>query len=439
MISVVNKTNKKASFACTQKIDLKRKLELSIVSKEHIELNKSQKVTGISKGLLSPRCEDSIRELIDPLPSELSSQAYLLPESPKDICSRLLIIGEEIGRGTYAVVKSAYHKQLERTVALKIYNKSEIKTIQRKANIQHEVEVLKLLHNPFTIKLYEVLEDKNQVILIMEHIRGQNLYDYVKKGIEENEVKRIFKQIVTGIDYCHKKSIAHRDIKLENILLDKNNNVKIIDFGFSTFIPNLEKIHCGTLSYMAPEIISHLEHASLSADIWSLGVLLYAMLTKKFPFKAKTERELLQQIHHFNIPNTLPARSLITRMLQIDPNKRPDTNELLQDSWLNGNNLSSSGRVAEIKKQAQIDCAKKIRPRVKYSPPKKTIINKNSYLIQDLNKKRILKYSIDYKKSSAVLNVTIQPKMKGSLLYKSIKDYRRNNRINNPTINEKKY
>lgn len=152
------------------------------------------------------------------------------------------------------------------------------------------------------VKIFEAFETENHVYLVMEYVAGGSLHSYLKdqpnRRLDEEEAKRIFKQIMTALQYCHRKSIAHRDIKLENILLDENKNVKLIDFGFSTCIPNDKKIKmfCGTPSYMAPEIVMKEEYAGPPADIWASAVLLYALMNGCFPFRGATDKELYRRI-----------------------------------------------------------------------------------------------------------------------------------------------
>ena len=128
--------------------------------------------------------------------------------------------------------------------------------------------------------------------MIMEYVNGGSLHGYLKmkpnRQMPELEAKFLWRQVVAAIYYCHQRNVTHRDIKLENILLDETKTiVKMIDFGFSTCIPHERKvkIFCGTPSYMAPEIVSKIEYSGPPADIWALGVLLYALLCGKFPFR----------------------------------------------------------------------------------------------------------------------------------------------------------
>lgn len=138
----------------------------------------------------------------------------------------------------------------------------------------------------------------------------------------------------------HSNNIAHRDLKLENIIIDKDKRIKIIDFGFATDWTKEDKsyLFCGTPSYMSPEIINNQKHSYFKADIWALGVILYALLSGKFPFKAQNDKDLYNKIRKgvFVLPDgiTLEAKSVLLNMLQIDPSFRRWTQNLLKDVWL---------------------------------------------------------------------------------------------------------
>jgi serine/threonine protein kinase len=256
------------------------------------------------------------------------------------------VVGKQIGHGAYATVRLAYHKDLAKNVALKVYEKKKLVEPQRQKSVYREIRLLEKMSHPNVVKLYEAFDTRRHVILVMEYVRGKSLHSYLKaqpnRQFEEWEAKTLFRQVVGGIEYCHSKSIAHRDIKLENLLLDEHNNVKIIDFGFSTCIPNTKKIKifCGTPSYMSPEIVLRQEYAGPPADVWALGVLLYAMLCGTFPFKGRNDKELYKRISRGQAP--LPehlspgAKLLLQRMLQVDPDRRPTSHELLSDKWFSG-------------------------------------------------------------------------------------------------------
>lgn len=144
--------------------------------------------------------------------------------------------------------------------------------------------------------------------------------------MEENEAKFLIKQVISAISYCHHRNVTHRDIKLENILLnDSHTEVKLIDFGFSTCIPNDKKLKlfCGTPSYMAPEIVSKIEYCGPPADIWALGVLYYALLCGKFPFKGANDKELYNKILNSELefpPHvSSQARTFLNKILHKNP------------------------------------------------------------------------------------------------------------------------
>lgn len=153
--------------------------------------------------------------------------------------------------------------------------------------------------------------------------------------------RRFFKQISEAFDYLHHRGIAHRDVKLDNILIeDKTNMIKVIDFGFAAFCSNTQKlkIFCGTPSYMAPELVRKHEYDGRHVDMWALGVLLYALLAGAFPFRGQNEHELYGKIQRgqLKFPETMTreARQVITRLIEIDPRKRYRASELMREPWI---------------------------------------------------------------------------------------------------------
>ena len=172
----------------------------------------------------------------------------------------------------------------------------------------------------------------------MELVEGVSLLTYLKSKInrrlEENECRQIFSKIVSAVSHCHLQNICHRDIKLENIIVDEWHNVKLIDFGFSTVIvrDKLQNFFCGTPSYMPPEIVQKKDYDGLQADIWSLGILLYTLLCGMFPFRATNEKELYSKIikgvYIFPEHMSAGACDLVRRLLNLNPKERPVAEEV---------------------------------------------------------------------------------------------------------------
>ena len=254
------------------------------------------------------------------------------------------ILGVQIGQGAYAIVRTGVKKANNMKFAVKTYEKTKLLDPHRKRSVQREIEILGTLRHQNIVKLFETIDTSKQLHLVLEHIGGSSLHSYLKRRpnrrLEEPEARRIFKQVLLGIEYCHHKLVTHRDIKLENILLDDSNNIKIIDFGFSTCFSHDKKVKmfCGTPSYMAPEIVARVEYSGPPADVWALGVLLYVLLCGCYPFKAQVDKELYKKIQYgqFTIPSHVSqgARGLINRIMRVDPKKRPSVHDILKDNWI---------------------------------------------------------------------------------------------------------
>jgi MAP/microtubule affinity-regulating kinase len=251
------------------------------------------------------------------------------------------LITKELGKGSYATVKLAIHKINKNKYAIKIYSKETLLDPQKRSTVHNEINILKQLDNVNVMKLYEVIDTHKYLYLVMEYINGISLLETIKQDkkhyFEESRAIKIFIQIVKGIIYCQSKNICHRDIKLENILLIKDDNVKIIDFGFAvkTTKETYQKLFCGTPSYMAPEIVNKEKYIAQYSDIWSLGVLFFAMLYGRFPFRAKQQEELFAKINEANVifPEDIEINDVIKNIIRqifvVIPTQRLSLNELL--------------------------------------------------------------------------------------------------------------
>lgn len=247
-----------------------------------------------------------------------------------------------IGRGSYSKVILCEHRLTGKKVAIKAISKDQITNRYSEEKVLREIYILKTVDSEFVVKVLEVFESEKNVLIVLEYAGGGDLLNYVRnKGkLHEKEAKLIFRQIVKGALDLHKAGILHRDFKLENILIDSRySTVKICDFGVSKIINPGEVIYekCGTPAYLAPEIIKNEGYKDFSADIWSLGVVLYAMICGKIPFLSDSIPEIHQLIlsGKFDIPTFLSpqASSLIVQMLQLSPICRISLKRVLKHPW----------------------------------------------------------------------------------------------------------
>ena len=258
--------------------------------------------------------------------------------------------GRIIGRGAFGKVNIGLNVLTGRIVAIKSFNKNNILSENAKKKILYETNLMRSLFHPSVTKILETFESEKYMLIIMEYISGGNLQNFVKKRRKlcEKTSKILFRQIIQGIKYIHSKGIVHRDIKLENILLDLNNIIKICDFGVGKLIkPNtILKDQCGTPVYMAPEILKGEGYHGFPVDIWSAGVALYIMLSGALPFNKSKDHDLEYAILNTN-PKEIPdisqeAKNLLKNILEKDPKKRYTEDQILEHPWLNDNNDEDS-------------------------------------------------------------------------------------------------
>ncbi|KAL1872967.1 hypothetical protein Daus18300_004108 [Diaporthe australafricana] len=294
------------------------------------------------------------------------------------------ILGNTIGEGEFGKVKLGWKQEGGIQVAIKLIKKDQLgSNPSRMAKIMREVAILKQLTHPNIVRLHKMEESERHFGIILEYASGGELFDYIlnHRYLKDNAARRLFAQLVSGVGYLHKKGIVHRDLKLENLLLDRNRNIIITDFGFAnTFDPieelseeeennlsdrefvkrmglnqlkpsgmrkgDLMQTSCGSPCYAAPElVVSDSLYTGRKVDVWSCGVILYAMLAGYLPFDddpANPEGDNINLLYKYivNTPLTFPeyvtphARDLLRRILVPNPRKRADLFEVARHSWL---------------------------------------------------------------------------------------------------------
>ncbi|XP_060174639.1 serine/threonine protein kinase OSK1-like isoform X3 [Lycium barbarum] len=219
-------------------------------------------------------------------------------------------LGKTLGHGSFGKVKIAEHLLTGHKVAIKILNRRKMKTLDMEEKLRREIKIGSLFVHPHVIRLYEVIETPSDIYVVMEYVKSGELFDYiVQKGrLQEDEARHLFQQIIAGVEYCHRNRVVHRDLKPENLLLDARGNVKIADFGLSNIMRDghFLKTGCGSPNYAAPEVVSQKFYAGPEVDVWSCGVILYALLCGRLPFddenipnlfkKIMLDEEILQQV-----------------------------------------------------------------------------------------------------------------------------------------------
>uniref|UniRef100_A0A4W5MFG8 BR serine/threonine kinase 2 n=1 Tax=Hucho hucho TaxID=62062 RepID=A0A4W5MFG8_9TELE len=204
-----------------------------------------------------------------------------------------------------------------------------------------KIAILKLIEHPHVLKLHDVYENKKYLYLVLEHVSGGELFDYlVKKGrLTPKEARKFFRQIISALDFCHSHSICHRDLKPENLLLDEKNNIRIADFGMASLQvgDSLLETSCGSPHYACPEVIRGEKYDGRKADVWSCGVILFALLVGALPFDDDNLRNLLEKVKLgvFHMPHFIPpdCQNLLRGMIEVDATKRLTLEQIQKHNW----------------------------------------------------------------------------------------------------------
>ncbi|KAL1139614.1 hypothetical protein AAG570_006596, partial [Ranatra chinensis] len=239
------------------------------------------------------------------------------------------------------LVKLGVHCVTSKKVAIKIINREKLsESVLMK--VEREIAIMKLIDHPHVLGLSDVYENKKYLYLVLEHVSGGELFDYlVKKGrLTPKEARRFFRQIISALDFCHSHSICHRDLKPENLLLDEKNNIKIADFGMASLQPggSMLETSCGSPHYACPEVIRGEKYDGRRADVWSCGVILYALLVGALPFDDDNLRQLLEKVKRgiFHIPHFVPpdCQNLLRGMIEVNPEKRLTLADINRHPWV---------------------------------------------------------------------------------------------------------
>jgi len=250
-------------------------------------------------------------------------------------------LDQPIGEGTFGKVRLATHVLTGEKVAVKVLEKDRISDVSDVERVAREIHILKIIRHPNLIQLYEIVETNRQLYIFTEYATGGELYEYIvsNKKIKEPEACRLFQQVISGVEYIHKLKVVHRDLKPENLLLDYAKDIKIVDFGLSNMYKQDEKLKtaCGSPCYAAPEMIAGKNYDGLKVDIWSSGVVLFALLCGYLPFEDPNTNHLYKKIlnGNYTLPKFLSedAKSMIKGILTVDPEKRFTIEDIRKHPW----------------------------------------------------------------------------------------------------------
>lgn len=252
-------------------------------------------------------------------------------------------IGRLLGCGAFAKVYHARNLRTGLSVAVKVINKKKLPNPTMMSNVKREISIMSRLNHPYIVKLYEVLATKTKIYVVMEFVKGGELFAKVAKGrFTEDLSRKYFQQLISAVGYCHSRGIFHRDLKPENLLLDENGNLKVSDFGLSAVTDQIRAdgmLHtlCGTPAYVAPEILTKKGYDGAKVDVWSCGVILFVMNAGYLPFNDPNLMAMYRKIYNgeFRCPKwmSIDMKRFISRLLYTNTDTRITLDEILKDPW----------------------------------------------------------------------------------------------------------
>ncbi|KAI4490689.1 hypothetical protein M0804_003633 [Polistes exclamans] len=334
-------------------------------------------------------------------------------------------IGNVIGVGSYATVKVAKSERHNCRVAIKIISKFQAPGDYLKKFLPREIEVVKGLKHPNLIRFLQAIETTHRVYIIMEYAENGSLLDIIRRDtyIDESRSRKWFRQLLDAVDYCHERGVVHRDIKCENLLMDINLNIKLSDFGFArghmkpkNGTTPLSETFCGSYAYASPEILKGIPYQPQLSDIWSMGVVLFAMVYGRLPFDDTKYTLLLKQVQNKitfpkepNVSHT--CQSLISRIL-VAQRQRLLISNIKKDAWLTMSSVAmQTSTVNEIANDSSMSLAiKPIKSEENHVQYMKTMNDKDVLKIQDTkdpknnNNTDTFKYDVNVQLQTAIMN-----------------------------------
>ena len=273
-----------------------------------------------------------------------AEQEVMVPERPIVRQIGNYTLGQELGSGAFGKVMVGSHILTGETVAIKILDKIILsQTPEDLELVNQEIAILKIVKHNNIVQLYEIMETPQHIFIVMEYCDGKDLMDYIltKSKLSENESLKLFQQLINALIYLHSQNIAHRDIKIDNMLLDSKKNLKLVDFGLSTKYSDDELLNqpCGTVVYAAPEVLEGKEYHGMLADVWSSGIVLFGMLSGYLPFCDQDDEINKENVLRgdLEIPESFPplVRDLLSHMLDMNPMTRYTLQEIQDHPWFN--------------------------------------------------------------------------------------------------------